>query len=67
MTIGGEGTGIWGVGEGLQPNDWQLTGLDKNDLHCAADLCNGLLGKQFLLSSKPGKARHTGGSPVKKL
>ncbi|KAF5187542.1 hypothetical protein FRX31_022871 [Thalictrum thalictroides] len=32
-----------------------------------ADLCAGLPGKQFLLSSKSETRKHTGGSPVKKL
>ncbi|TYH68981.1 hypothetical protein ES332_D05G025600v1 [Gossypium tomentosum] len=73
---GGEGTGIGGDGgggegkegtKGAHLNELQSTGLDKKDLHCAALLCKGLAGKQFLLSSNARKFKQTGGSPVKKL
>lgn len=73
---GGEGTGTGGDGgggggkdgtKGEHLKELQSTGRDKNDLHCAADLCIGLFGKQFLRSSKSAKLKHTGGSPVKKL
>lgn len=67
--IGGEGGGGVGIGgtNGLQLNELQSTGLDKNDLHCAALLCKGLEGKQFFLSSKSANPKQDGGSPVKKL
>lgn len=75
-TTGGEGTGTGGDGgggvgivgtKGLQLNELQSTGLDKKELHCAALLCKGLEGKQFLLSSKSDNLKQDGGSPVKKL
>lgn len=75
MTTGGGGDGIGtgggGAGrEGTNPLHWkdpQSTGRDKNALHWPAERCAGRLGRQFLRSSKPGSAKHLGGSPVKKL
>lgn len=69
MTTGGEGGGGGGREgtKGAHRKELQSTGLDKNDLHCAGDLCNGLAGRQFLRSSKSGSLKHVGGSPVKKL
>ncbi|KAJ6673693.1 hypothetical protein OIU85_012680 [Salix viminalis] len=71
ITTGGGGEGGGGGGKdgtkGAHLKELQSTGLDKNALHCAADLCNGLAGKQFLLSLESGRPKHTGGSPVKKL
>lgn len=66
---GGEGGGGGGKAgmKGVHLKELQSTGLDKNDLHCLADLWAGLLGKQFLRSLKSGRLKHTGGSPVKKL
>lgn len=70
---GGEGTGTEGEGgrgagtKGLHLNELQSTGLDKKDLHWAADRCAGLAGRQLRRSSKAARLRHTGGSPVKKL
>lgn len=75
-TTGGEGTGTGGEGggglgivgtKGAHLNELQSTGLDKKDLHCPALLCEGLAGKQFLLSSKLANFKQAGGSPVKKL
>lgn len=67
--IGGEGGGGGGKEgtKGLHLKELQSTGRDKNDLHCAVDLCNGLARRQFLRSSKLLTLRQTGGSPVKKL
>ncbi|CBI28098.3 unnamed protein product, partial [Vitis vinifera] len=63
---GGGGVGKEGT-KGEHLKELQSTGRDKNELHCPADLCSGLPGKQFLLSSKSAKPKHAGGSPVKKL
>jgi hypothetical protein len=62
----GDGEGKEGS-KGLHLNDLQSTGLDKTGAHSPGDLCNGLAGKQFLLSSTAGKAEQAAGSPVKKL
>lgn len=66
--VGGDGTTTGGRVERPHPNEPQSTGgREEKAAHCTGDLCAGLDGKQFRRSSNPGKPRHTGGSPVKKL
>lgn len=67
MTTGGDGGGGGGREgtKGAHRKEPQSTGLDRNDLHCAGNLCNGRFGRQFRRSSKSGSLKHDGGSPVK--
>lgn len=47
--MGGEGGGGVGIGgtNGAHLKESQLTFFDKNALHCPADRCAGLPGRQF--------------------